>query len=311
MRASTSIVLGAILSFAPLILALPSDSHLQRRADACQSGYTICAPSGATTTSVPKIGDASFRQLFTDLVETNLPGGNSKVRRDELEATFDSLVTRDSASLCCQDSTLCYSMASLSIPFCYDKFTTNFFLPDSSYGTLYFGTYKSSSGDTANLITGNYTLKSSGETGNIYSTNESEKPNTATMSVPNQFTGTGIGSAIPATALGAYATVTITSIVKATTIQATTLSASLSVVTQTSGTTAVVATSTIPASTIQATTEAESTVVTTATVAAGSASVIVSAAAAATSKSSAEGEVQRLERKWVVGGILMGVAFVL
>jgi hypothetical protein len=40
-------------------------------------------------------------------------------------------------------------------------------------------------------------------TGNIYFPNSSLKPNTSSITIPNQFTGTGVGGAIPLTALGA------------------------------------------------------------------------------------------------------------
>jgi hypothetical protein len=92
-------------------------------------------------------------------------------------------------------------MANLAIPFCYDKFTTNYFLPDNSYGTVVGGAYTGSNGDIANLETGDYTL-ANGKTGNIYSNDLSKKPNTAALPIPSQYTASGVGPAIPASGLG-------------------------------------------------------------------------------------------------------------
>ncbi|MCJ1296378.1 hypothetical protein MMC34_007944 [Xylographa carneopallida] len=103
----------------------------------------------------------------------------------------------------------------------HDRFTTNFYLPDGSYGTIDSGSYTTSDGSNANLLTGQYTL-SNGTTGNIYgSLNSPEVPNTSTLTLPTPFTSSGVGSAIPASDLGGLATYTVT--VPASTIQPTTL----------------------------------------------------------------------------------------
>lgn len=54
------------------------------------------------------------------------------------------------------------------------------------------------------LISGDY-LVPDGQIGNIYSSAPSDKPNTATLTVPIQDTSSGVGSAIPASQLGSSA----------------------------------------------------------------------------------------------------------
>lgn len=93
-----------------------------------------------------------------------------------------------------------------------DRFTTNYYLPDNSYGSITTGLYFTPNRDTVNLILGNYTL-SSGDTGNIYSSSPDSKPNLSTLLLPSQFTASGEGTAIPGSELGAPpgpATATIT-----------------------------------------------------------------------------------------------------
>jgi hypothetical protein len=189
--------------------ALAAPDHLDFR-DGCASGYTVCAPSGATTIEVPRIGDTAIQNLFIDLVDSSLPDGNKAALRSAHDV-------QASASLCCVSSLSCLTMSSLLIPFCYDRFTTNYFLPDGSYGTIVGGSYATSSGDSTNLISGDYTLKD-GTKGNIYANNEAAKPNTATLHLPAQFTSQGVGSAIPASALGAVVTVTYITVLPGTTI---------------------------------------------------------------------------------------------
>lgn len=194
-------------SLACLVTFASADDNLERR-DACISGYTLCSPAGATTTVTPQIGDSEFQNLFVDIVRSSLP------------ASKRSLSIRDSASLCCISTLDCLTMNTLSLPFCYDKFTTNYFLPDGSFGTVVGGAYTSATKDTANLETGDFTL-SNGTTGNLYSANEAAKPNTAALPLPSQFTGSGVGSAIPASALGDEITLTFTTTFSETTVPAT------------------------------------------------------------------------------------------
>ena len=78
-------------------------------------------------------------------------------------------------------------------------------LADGSWGSLTTGEYFESNGGEANLLTGEYT-KSGGEKGDIYSAKPEEKPNTATLSIPPQWTGEGVGSAIPPTEIASIIT---------------------------------------------------------------------------------------------------------
>ena len=59
----------------------------------------------------------------------------------------------------------------------------------------------------ANLLTGEYTL-ANGHKGNIYSLHEAAKPDTANLPMPTPYTSKGVGSAIPASALGVEVTAT-------------------------------------------------------------------------------------------------------
>lgn len=71
------------------------------------------------------------------------------------------------------------------------------------------GNYTASDG-VANLLSGEYTL-SDGTHGNIYGSPSSpSKPDTATLTVPTQFTAAGVGSAIPVSALGEWSVYTTT-----------------------------------------------------------------------------------------------------
>jgi hypothetical protein len=179
----------------------------------CNTGFVICAPAGATSTTTPQIGDAAFVNLFTDIVQSSLP------------AFKRSLSDRAVASLCCNALLSCLTITALGLPMCYDKFTTNFFLPDGSHGTIVGGSYTSSSGDHANLETGDYTL-ASGQTGNIYSKDPAAKPNTATLPMPTQFTASGVGSAVPISNLGSQVTHTYTTTIPGSVVPAVTISPS-------------------------------------------------------------------------------------
>ena len=287
----------------------------------CSDGYAVCAPPGATSSTVPKIGSSEFQTLLSNLVGSSLP----PFKRDTADGT---------ASLCCLTSLSCLTLSNLAVPFCYDKFTTNYLLPDGSSGTVSSGAYTSSSGDEANLLTGDYTL-AGGESGNIYAGNEAARPNTATLDLPPQFTGTGVGGAVPASSLGALVTLTYTttlpgSVVEATTVSPTTipgstLSSLVTISTTIStqvGDTATVTTSLITTteistaepSTVSGTTREASTVppttrtvVTTQAVAASSAPASTSAAASA----SKMGAATKMYASGLLGGLMVGGAVLL
>ena len=99
-----------------------------------------------------------------------------------------------------------------------DHFTTNFILPDGSYGTLDNGTYHSVDGFIIDFLSGSYT--SGTVTGNIYAS--SSPPNPADLPIPTPYTASGVGSAIPVTALGNL--VTYTDVVHGTTVAPTIVS---------------------------------------------------------------------------------------
>jgi hypothetical protein len=90
-----------------------------------------------------------------------------------------------------------------------DRFTTNFYLPDTSYGNIFTGHYSASSGAIANLVSGDISLPN-GETRNIYSDSPQAKPVTSLLPVPTPWTSIGVGTAIPDSELGAEPTYLIT-----------------------------------------------------------------------------------------------------
>ena len=72
-------------------------------------------------------------------------------------------------------------------------------MPDGSYGNIVSGIYNFASG-RINLLTGNFTVYSSGQNGDLYGAGEA--PNTSTLPVPTPWTSTGAGAAIPASEVG-------------------------------------------------------------------------------------------------------------
>lgn len=121
-----SIMCLTIFSLVYLATFIGASYGLEER-DSCATGYTLCSPPGASTTVTPQIGDSAFPNLFADIVHSSLP------------ASKRSLSERQTASLCCIASLDCLTMSGLSLPFCYDRFTTNYFLPDGSlYVTFHF-----------------------------------------------------------------------------------------------------------------------------------------------------------------------------
>lgn len=138
------------------------------------------------------------------------------------------------------------------------------YLPGGWYGSITTGEFTLPSGETVNLITGQYANGS-----NIYGAEVTARPNLATMSLPGLWTSSGVGSAIPASVLGASATETtatstsdtslLGSIVTATSASAgttTTRPESTADSTATSG--SITATTTQPESTVNSSTLSES-----------------------------------------------------
>ncbi|KAK5009261.1 hypothetical protein LTR28_001915 [Elasticomyces elasticus] len=153
-----------------------------RERDTCGANYQACNPSGATSTTPPAVG-GSMSSLYVDLVDSVQSVSFSNRRRT-------------------------------------DKFTTNYHLPDGSYGQIASGAYTAADGSSVNLLSGAFT-GSNGTQGNIYSANTAAIPNTATLSVPPQWTSSGVGSAIPVTGLAQV--FTYTTFVPATTLSPTTI----------------------------------------------------------------------------------------
>ncbi|KAF2267398.1 hypothetical protein CC78DRAFT_76519 [Lojkania enalia] len=160
-----------------------------------------CNPSGATGTNPPAVGD-DLTSVYVDLLDS-VKDINFRKRWED-----SSLAKRDE-TFCCRQNLDCVNVLNLNIPMCYDKFTTQYAFADGSWGSLTTGEYISEDGSKANLLTGEYT-KSNGETGDIYSADPAEKPNTATLSIPPQWTAEGVGSAVPATEIASYVDATPT-----------------------------------------------------------------------------------------------------
>lgn len=170
------------LAFVASALANPFDKAAR---DSCNP----CNPSGATGSTPPSVGP-DLKSLYTDVL--------ASVKDIHFNKRWTDAVTPRDDSFCCAATLSCVNVVNLNIPMCYDKFTTNFAFADRSYGSLTTGNY--TQGDaTANLLTGEY--EKDGSEGNIYADDPSAKPNTATMSIPPQWTGPGVGSAIPPTAI--------------------------------------------------------------------------------------------------------------
>ncbi|KAL2214796.1 hypothetical protein M432DRAFT_554792 [Thermoascus aurantiacus ATCC 26904] len=195
-----------------------STSVLEGR-ETCGKGYEPCSPKGASDATEDVV------HLYNNLVNSVATADHFK--RDA--APTRGLVERAKpAPLCC--GMQCLLLDVDKVPFCFDKFTTNVYFADGWYGSITTGNFTSPSGEIVNLITGDYADKP----GNIYSADPAAKPNTATMHLPSPWTSKGVGSAIPASELGAPATFTTTlpgttrhpSTVPAQTVAATTIDGS-------------------------------------------------------------------------------------
>jgi hypothetical protein len=157
-----------------------------------------CNPEGATGTDAPKIGP-ELKSLYVDVLES--------VKDIHFRKRWtDSVVPRADA-FCCKANLDCVNVVNLNIPMCYDKFTTQYAFPDGSWGSLTTGEFRADDG-SANLINGTYVkaTENGGQSGEIYADAPEKKPNTTTMSIPPQWTGTGVGSAIPPTEIASVIT---------------------------------------------------------------------------------------------------------
>jgi hypothetical protein len=180
-----SLILAMLLPFTTATSILP-------REDICNP----CNPSGASGTNPPSFGP-DLQSLYTDLL--------ASVKDIKFQSRAVNSLNPRADGFCCRETLDCVNVQSLNIPMCYDKFTTNYAFADGSYGSLTTGDYTQGSAQ-ANLISGQYTKD--GQAGNIYAGDESAKPNTATLSIPPQYTGTGKGGPIPASELASVIVVT-------------------------------------------------------------------------------------------------------
>ncbi|EFR00468.1 hypothetical protein MGYG_03470 [Nannizzia gypsea CBS 118893] len=208
----------------------------------CNRGYVPCEAQGAGSGSPPSIGPDMIG-LYADVVNSaNGPGSGSRPERRSLNERHGVFARdNDQANLCCMEPSTgirCLLLKGVKISFCWDRFTTNYYFADGSYGSVTTGEYHLANGDSVNLIMGNYT-RSNGEKGNLYGEGN-PSPNLSTLPIPTQFTSKGVGTAIPGSELGGAATYTPS-------------------VTVSQGTTR--AASTIPATTIPASTNSEGVIV--------------------------------------------------
>lgn len=226
------------LALATIAYASPLESpNKAANDDPCKP----CQPSGATGLTPP----TDLTSLYTDVLGSVK---DIKFQKRTLDARADS-------GFCCRASLNCVNVNNLNIPMCYDRFTTNYAFAEGSYGSLTTGEYNSG-GKQVNLLSDS----------SVYSNNPSAQPNTATLSIPPQYTGTGIGSAIPAGQLGSIIVYT-TTIPGTTYLAPTTLPGSVFVKTVSGQ---AVSSSVAPSTITQATTVAPQTTVVTSTVAGAS-----------------------------------------
>jgi hypothetical protein len=168
--------------------------------DASQQESCIpCAPQGATGSVPPAVG-VRLDTLFLDVLES--------VKDIHFRKRWIDAITPREDGFCCRETLECINVQNLNIPMCYDKFTTNFAFQDGSWGSLTTGEYNAQGGAKVNLISGQYTVQ--GLDGNIYSEDPAAKPDTATLSIPPQWTETGVGSAIPASEIASVVPITST-----------------------------------------------------------------------------------------------------
>ncbi|KAI9892734.1 MAG: hypothetical protein M1814_001154 [Vezdaea aestivalis] len=207
MNAFVVLLSAFVLLIAPLTATANGDLFAR---STCNTGYMACNPAGAVDTKTPLVG-GSLSTLYTDIL-TTISGVKNPVKgkRDDLQEIARRLNTRALARpVCCAETTMCLLLHQFNVPVCYDRFTTNFFLPDGSYGSVITGSFTDSAGGSANLLDGSYKAKD-GKQGNLYSDASTTPPNTGTLTLPTPYTAAGVGSAIAASNLGYRVTVTVT-----------------------------------------------------------------------------------------------------
>ncbi|KAF2115231.1 hypothetical protein BDV96DRAFT_646247 [Lophiotrema nucula] len=192
-------MLSKSLSFALIATTAYANPLENRAAAAC----IPCNPQGATGLNPPDVG-SDLKSLYVDMLDSV-----KDIHFEKRWSGSSPIVGKREDSLCCRDTLDCVNVENFNIPMCYDKFTTNFAFADGTAGSLTSGEYNDTDGSTANLLTGDYT-SANGQTGNIYSDDAAAKPNTATLSIPPQWTGTGLGTPIPATEIASYGPVATT-----------------------------------------------------------------------------------------------------
>ncbi|KAK5955210.1 hypothetical protein OHC33_003890 [Knufia fluminis] len=174
----------------------------------CTANFKVCAPPDATSNSLGPIG-SSWANLYMDIVKV--------VNDYDLDDDPPTTTTVDPNGPARREQAFCFP--EYKIPMCWDKYTTNVYFPDGTFGNVNNASFNTSAGDTIDMVYGDYTLKD-GTKGNIYDDNamSSMKPDTSTLSLPSPWTSSGVGSAIPATGLGTTASLSIgTTILPATT----------------------------------------------------------------------------------------------
>ena len=241
-------------------LALAATSLLAPARAACSPSYTLCAPAGARATALPPVGTALaglYPALLDAVKDIHAPPSPPSKRDTSKRSTPHKrstntrtsrrrtrLAARDAPSICCAAGSACLLLAApFGVPLCYDRFTTNFLLPDGGCGALDDGgTYRAADGSVAFLANGSFAAAPAKSTGNLYG-DVAEAPDAATLPpAPTPYTGTGVGSAIPVTALGGRATYTTTVLVPVTTVPPSTVGGSVVEGTTKSAATAVVTT---------------------------------------------------------------------
>ncbi|PGH00243.1 hypothetical protein GX51_05940 [Blastomyces parvus] len=220
----------------------------------CGQNYEICAADGAILAPPPSIGP-DMRKLFVSVVES-VDVTNPWKRG--ISKRVDAVPRAELPGLCCKVGMECRLLKNYQTSFCWDRFTTNFYLVDGSFGSILTGIYNTPSGDTVDLVSGKYT-RANRETGNIYDGDEASKPNTSTMVLPPAWTSKGVGTAIPGSELGDGATFTTT--IPGTTKEPVTIPPSTIPESTVSGT--VIPGTTIPGTTIPGTTSPPTTLTTT------------------------------------------------